>query len=159
MPILLLLFIAWPVLELWLLFQLSDAFGFFTALALVLGTGILGAWLAKWQGLQAIVRLQNEMRQGMVPAGAIGDGALIVVAGMLLITPGMISDCLGLLLLIPPFRKLTLAALRKWFAGRVRVQTNGFWQATGPSFPGDDTVRGSSTVIDARMIDSHVVEE
>ena len=71
----------------------------------------------------------------------------------------MISDCLGLLLLIPPFRKLMLTGLRKWFAGRVRVQTNGFWQTRGPSFPGDDTMRGSSTVIDARVIDSHVVEE
>lgn len=159
MPILLLLFIVVPVVELWLLFQLSNAFGFFTALALVFGTGLLGAWLAKWQGLQAIMRLQNEMQQGMVPAGAIGDGALILVAGILLITPGMISDCLGLLLLIPPFRKLVLAGLRKWFAGRIRVQTNGFWQTTGPNFPGDDTVRGSSTVIDARVIDSHVVEE
>jgi hypothetical protein len=49
--------------------------------------------------------------------------------------------------------------LRKWFASRVRVQTNGFWQATEGTLPGDDTVRGSSTVIDARMIDSHVVEE
>lgn len=159
MLILLLLFIAWPVLELWLLFQLSDALGFFTALGLILGTGILGAWLAKWQGLQAIVRLQNEMRQGMLPADAIGDGALIVVAGILLITPGMISDCLGLLLLIPPFRKLVLVGLRKWLSGRVHVQSNGFWQTSDGSLPGDDTVRGSSTVIDARMIDSHIVEE
>jgi UPF0716 protein FxsA len=159
MPILLLLFIVVPIVELWLLFQLSDAFGFFTALALVFGTGIVGAWLARWQGLQAIVRLQNDMRQGMLPAGAIGDGALILVAGILLITPGMISDCLGLLLLIPPFRKLVLVGLRKWFASRVRVQTNGFWQATDDSFPSDDTVRGSSTIVDARVIDSHVVEE
>jgi UPF0716 family protein affecting phage T7 exclusion len=71
----------------------------------------------------------------------------------------MISDCLGLLLLIPPFRKLVLVGLRKWFARRIRVQTNGFWQTTASNFPGDDTVRGSSTVIDARVIDSHVVEE
>ena len=159
MPILLLLFIAVPILELWLLFQLNDVFGFLTTLAIVFGTGILGAWLAKWQGLQAIIRLQNEMRQGMLPAQAIGDGALILVAGILLITPGVISDMLGLALLIPPIRKLVMAGLRRWFTNHVRVQTSGFWQATSGQFPGDETVRGSSTVIDARVIDSHIVDE
>ena len=102
MPILLLLFIAVPILELWLLFQLSDMFGFFTTLAIVFGTGILGASLAKWQGLQTIIRFQNEMRQGMLPAQAIGEGALILVAGVLLITPGVLSDIAGPVAVGPP---------------------------------------------------------
>ena len=92
MPLLLFLFIVWPVTELWLLFKLNGMFGFLPTVLLVFGTGILGAWLAKWQGLQAIIRLQNEIRQGVMPAQAIGDGALILVAGVLLITPGAISD-------------------------------------------------------------------
>lgn len=159
MPLLLLIFIVWPVTELWLLFQLSDVFGFFTTLVIVFGTGILGAWLAKWQGLQAIIRLQNDIRQGAMPAQAIGDGALILVAGVLLITPGVLSDFAGLLLLIPPFRKLVLAGVSRWFASHVRVQTTGFWQATDGTLPGDDTVRDPSTVVEARVIDSHVVDE
>jgi UPF0716 protein FxsA len=159
MPLLLLLFIVWPVTELWLLFQLSDALGFFTTLGIVLGTGILGAWLAKWQGLQAIVRLQNEIRQGIMPAQAIGDGVLILVAGVLLLTPGAISDVVGLLLLVPPFRKLVMVSVSRWFASRVRVQATGFWQAVDGRLPGDDTVRDTSTVVEARVIDSHVVED
>jgi UPF0716 protein FxsA len=159
MPLLLLIFIVWPVTELWLLFQLSDAFGFFTTLFIVFGTGILGAWLAKWQGLQAIIRLQNEIRQGAMPAQAIGDGALILVAGVLLITPGVLSDIAGLLLLIPPFRKLVLLGVSRWFARHVRVQTTGFWQVSDGKLPGDDTVRDPSTVVEARVIDSRVVED
>jgi UPF0716 protein FxsA len=134
MPLLLLIFIVWPVTELWLLFQLSDAFGFFTTLFIVFGTGILGAWLAKWQGLQAIIRV-------------------------LLITPGVLSDVAGLLLLIPPFRKLVLLSVSRWFARHVRVQTTGFWQVSDGKLPGDDTVRDPSTVVEARVIDSRVVED
>jgi UPF0716 protein FxsA len=159
MPLLLLIFIVWPVTELWLLFQLNGVFGFLPTVLLVFGTGILGAWLAKWQGLQAIIRLQNEIRQGVMPAQAIGDGALILVAGVLLITPGAISDVAGLLLLVPPFRKFVLAGVSRWFANHVRVQTTGFWQATDGKLPGDDTVRDPSTVVEARVIDSHVVED
>ena len=159
MPILLLLFIAVPILELWLLFQLSAAFGFFTTLAIVFGTGFLGAWLAKWQGLQTLVRMQNEMRQGVLPAQAIGEGALILVAGILLITPGVISDGLGLALLIPPFRRLTLLGVRRWFANHVRVQASGFWQVTDGGFHSGDTVRDVSTVVDARVIDTEVEEK
>jgi UPF0716 protein FxsA len=144
-------------LELWILFQLSDAFGFFTTLAIVLGTGILGASLAKWQGLQAIIRLQNEMRQGVLPAQALGDGALILVAGILLITPGVISDALGLLLLIPPVRKMVMIAVRHWLVKNVRVRSSGLWEVEKMS--GEDTVRGSSTVVDARVIETHVVDE
>jgi UPF0716 protein FxsA len=159
MPLLLLIFIVWPVTELWLLFQLSDAFGFVTALVLVFGTGILGAWLAKWQGLRAIIRLQNDIRQGVMPAQAIGDGALILVAGVLLITPGVMSDVAGILLLVPPLRKVVMTGLSRWFANRIRVQSTGFWQATDGRLPGDDTVRDPSTVVEARVIDSQVVED
>lgn len=159
MPLLLLIFIVWPVTELWLLFKLSDAFGFLTTLVIVFGTGILGAWLAKWQGLQAIIRLQNEIRQGALPAEAIGDGALIFIAGILLITPGTISDVAGLLLLIPPIRKAVLAGLRYWFANHVRVQSTGFWQVSDGKLPGDDTVRDPSTVVEARVIETHVVDD
>jgi UPF0716 protein FxsA len=158
MPVLLILFIAVPILELWLLFQLSDTFGFFTTLAIIFGTGILGAWLAKWQGLQAIIRLQNEIRQGLLPAQAIGDGALILVAGILLITPGVISDLLGLALLIPPFRRLVMLGISRWFAHHVRVRASGVWQVVDPDFASDDTVRDPSTVVEARVIDTKVEE-
>ncbi len=161
MPLLLipLSLLALIVLELWILVQLSGAIGFFQTLLLVFGAGIAGAWIAKWQGLYAILRVQNEMRQGVLPTSTIGDGALILLAGILLLLPGIISDALGLLLLMPPVRKLVRRALRHWFTNHVRVQTSGFWSTTGGTFPGEDTVRGSSTIVDAKVIESRVVEE
>lgn len=160
MPILLLIplmLLGLMVLELWLLFQLSDALGFFRTLALVIGAGILGAWVARWQGFQALSKLQREMQQGIVPGKTIGNGVLILIAAGLLILPGIISDALGLLLLIPPVRTLILMALRHGFATRVHMQGHATWQGT--QFPGDDTVRGSSTVVDARVIEAHVVDD
>ena len=90
----------------------------------------------------------------MLPAKALGDGALLLVAGLLLITPGILTDCLGLSLLIPPFRSLVMKGVKLWLAKNVRVQSVNFWDGTG-----EDTVRGNSTVVDARVIDAHVVEE
>ena len=151
---LILLFTLLPLAELWLLVQLSGVFGFWTTIAVVLATGIAGAALARWQGFQALNRLQSEMQQGMLPAKALGDGALILVAGLLLVTPGVLTDCFGLALLMPPFRALVMKGVRHWLAKHVRVQSVNFWDGTG-----EDTVRGNSTVVDAKVIDAHVVEE
>jgi len=146
---LLLLFTIVPLVELWLLVRLSGVFGFWTTIAVVLGTGVLGASLARWQGWLAMARVQNEMRQGLLPARALGDGALILVAGALLITPGVLTDILGLALLLPPFRKLILKLLRYWFARNVHVQTSAnFWHSSsGFGFHNRDDV------VDATIIE------
>ncbi len=150
---LLLLFTIIPLVELWLLVQLSGMFGFWTTIALVIGTGMAGAALARWQGWQALERVRTEMRQGMLPAQAIGDGVLIVAAGLLLITPGVLTDALGLSLLIPPLRKLVLKGLRHCFTTHLRMKTDAFYtEETGAPPP------GSSTVVDARVIDAEVVD-
>jgi UPF0716 protein FxsA len=150
---LLLLFTLLPLAELWVLVKLSGVFGFWTTLAMVLAAGVAGAALARWQGLQALMRLQEDLRHGVMPTRSLADGALILVAAVLLITPGVISDCLGIALLLPPVRYLVLKALRHWAATHVKVQTE-FWQQAG-----DDTVRNGPTVIDAKVIDTRVVEE
>lgn len=152
-------FLALVVLELWILVKLGSTIGILQTILLVLGAGIIGAWIAKWQGLHAILRVQNELRQGVVPTRTIGDGALILVAGLLLLLPGVISDVLGIALLIPPIRHLAMFGIRNWFSKNVRVQTTAFWPAGSGKLPGDDTVRGSSTIVDAKVIESHVVEE
>ncbi len=150
---LLLLFTVIPLVELWLLFRLSDAFGFWETIAVVLGTGMVGAALARWQGWQALERVRTEMREGMLPAQAIGDGVLIFAAGLLLITPGVLTDAFGLSLLIPPLRKLVMKGLRYWFTTHVRTETRAFYtDQSGTHSP------GRSKVVDARVIDAHVVD-
>lgn len=150
---LLLLFTVIPLVELWLLVRLSGVFGFWATIALVIGTGMAGAALARWQGWQALERVRTEMREGMLPAQAIGDGVLIFAAGLLLITPGVLTDVLGLSLLIPPLRKLVMKGLRHWFSTHVRVETRAF-------YADESGTRRSNraTVVDARVIDAQVVD-
>ena len=150
---LLLLFTVIPLVELWLLYELSAVFGILETIVLVLGTGFAGAALARWQGWQVLERVRTEMRQGMLPAQAIGDGVLIFAAGLLLITPGVLTDVLGLSLLIPPLRKLVLKGLRHWFTTHVRMETHAFYADQTGAPPAE-----RSTVVDARVIDAQVVD-
>ena len=144
-----LLFTLIPLVELWLLFQLSGVFGFWTTIAVVLGTGFVGAALAKWQGWLAIHRVQNELRQGLLPTKAVGDGVLILIAGALLITPGVLTDVFGLALLVPPIRSGVRRILQLWLAKHVRVDAASFAQRA--EFR-DDVVDGR--VVDTRVVDS-----
>lgn len=149
---LLLLFTVVPLVELWLLVRLSGVFGFWTTIFVVLATGALGTVLARWQGWRAMQRVQSEMRQGLLPAKALGDGALILVAGVLLITPGIITDVVGLALLAPPLRALVRNGLKLWFANHIRVQTSAHWQTRSEAPTGD------TRVVEGRIVDAHVVE-
>ncbi|NOY42469.1 MAG: FxsA family protein [Planctomycetes bacterium] len=148
-----LLFTLMPLLELWLLFQLSGKFGFLPTVAIVLLTGVVGASLARWQGWQAMSRIQNDMRQGILPTKALGDGVLILVAGVLLITPGVITDVVGLSLLIPPLRAGLRKVLQLWFVKHVQVQTNVNWQQTQ-----SETFTPNDNVVEGHVVDSHVVD-
>jgi len=153
MLLLFLLFTITPLVELWLLFQLSGMFGFWTTIFVVLATGALGAVLARWQGWRALHRVQSEMRQGKLPAEALGDGVLILVAGVLLITPGVLTDVLGLSLLVPPLRTGIRKGIQLWLAKHVQIQTSSSWQEHRDRSPSDENV------VEGRVVDSHVVDE
>lgn len=148
MIILFFLFTAIPLVELWLLFRIGTRIGGESTILLVIATGAVGAALARWQGFRAVQRVQNEMRQGMLPAGALGDGFLILAAGLLLITPGVMTDVVGLSLLIPPLRKLVLKGIQRWLANNVRVQTRTFYAEEANAPP-----PGKTTIIDAKVVD------
>lgn len=110
-PWLLVLFIGIPLLEIQLLLQLNDAIGWLDTLAVVIATGILGAALARAQGLRVIQAIRTELAAGRAPTPQILDGVLVFLAGVLLITPGLLTDTVGFLLLIP--------ATRRWLRQRV----------------------------------------
>jgi len=133
-----LLFTLMPLLELWLLFQLSGVFGFWTTIAVVLLTGMLGATLAKWQGWLTMFRIQTDLRAGKMPAQAMGDGVMILVAGVLLITPGVITDIVGLALLLPPVRIVVRKSLQLWLAKHVKVEMKVPWQTHQQGSPSSD---------------------
>lgn len=103
---LLLLFIIVPAIELLLLIQMGQWIGTLPTVGLIVVTGIIGAYLTRQQGLQVWRRVQQETQSGQLPGGALLEGAMILVAGAVLMTPGVLTDALGFLLLIPPTRKL-----------------------------------------------------
>jgi len=117
---LLFLFTAVPIAELFLLLWIGERIGLLATLALVFGTGILGAALARTQGLKTFLEVQREFAAGRLPASALIDGLLILVAGAVLLTPGLLTDLCGFFLLVPPGRRLVRGVLRRWFEKKVR---------------------------------------
>ncbi len=112
------LFVIVPLVELALLIWVGQWMGVLPTVLLVAGTGVVGAWLARSQGIEAMTRLQLELSRGGLPGKALMDGAAILVGGTLLLTPGVLTDLLGFALLIPPTR----AVLQGW--ARRRLERN-----------------------------------
>ncbi|MEM8855369.1 MAG: FxsA family protein [Pseudomonadota bacterium] len=135
--------IAVPIAEIAVFLTVGSAIGVLPTLALIIGTAILGAVLLRRQGLSAIARLRSDMDQGRVPAAAIGHALAITVAGILLLTPGFITDAVGFLLFVPAVR----SGLWKSIAGSVKVHSMGgaMGDTDGPS-PGGRPTRGGKTI-------------
>jgi len=119
-------FIVMPLLELWLLVQLGGRYGVGPTLLVVVVTGIAGAWLARAQGLMVLMAIQRDMAEGRMPAPRLMDGVMILVAGVLLITPGLITDAAGFLLLVPPVREVIRGWLRRQLEKKLREGTVTF---------------------------------
>lgn len=117
----LLVFVAVPILEIALFIQVGGFIGLWPTLLIVVLTAIVGTALMRIQGMNALNRLRARLEAGQDPVGPIADGALILVAGMLLLTPGFFTDTVGLLLLVPAVR----AALIRAIAARVSVRAAG----------------------------------
>ena len=162
MPILLvLLFIVVPIAELYVLWQIGGAIGILPTIALLIADSILGAALMRSQGRAAWLRLQTALGEGRVPGREVIDGALVIFGGALLLTPGFLTDVLGLALLLPPARAVIRKLLLRRFAGRLvasatsGARTRRFAFGTGPGRPragamDDDVVDSSATDVDPR---------
>ena len=104
------LFITMPILEIVVLFKVHGHIDTMPTVALVVMTGFIGAALARAQGMMVVMEIQRDLAEGRVPAPRLLDGMMIIVAGVLLITPGLITDTVGFLLLVPIVR----AEIRMW---------------------------------------------
>ena len=110
---LILLFTLVPVVELTLLIRIGQHIGAGATIAIVIFTGVTGAYLAKMQGFITLRRIQQDVNQGRMPADRLFDGVLILVSGILLLTPGFITDLIGFMGLIPSTRSLFKRWLRR----------------------------------------------
>lgn len=114
-----LLFAVIPVIELYLLLKVGSLIGALPTVVLVLSISMAGAWLVRHQGFGIMRRIQSEMAQGGLPAAELLDGALVLVGGVLLLTPGFFTDFLGLFFLIPFTRGLIKQFVRLWLQRRL----------------------------------------
>jgi UPF0716 protein FxsA len=112
---LLAVFILLPLVELAILIQIGRSLGLLWTLALVVVTGFVGAALAKRHGLQAWIAIRDELRAGRVPGAALADGLLILVGGLVLLTPGLLTDLFGFAMLIPATRNAFKRRLSRRF--------------------------------------------
>jgi len=104
-----------PFLEIYILIKIGSYIGAFNTVMIVILTGFLGALLAKYQGLQTILRVRESLQRGEIPASEILDALLIFLAGVVLLTPGFLTDIAGLMLLIPRTRSLFKIWIRRKF--------------------------------------------
>ena len=139
--ILLLLFTIIPVAELFILIQVGKAIGAWDTVAIVLVTGIFGAYAAQTQGRAILRRLEAQLQRGDFPADSLVHGLLILTGGILLVTPGLMTDAVGLCMIFPPTRPFFVRGLEKCFRhgirlGKIRVQTHyvdPFGRNVGPN--------------------------
>ena len=107
-----------PIIEIYLLIEIGSMFGALTAVTLVILTGFLGAFLARMQGIQTLYRIQESLREGRMPSGELLDALLIVIAGLVLLTPGFLTDSVGFLLLIPATRN----SIKYWLRHQIELR-------------------------------------
>jgi UPF0716 protein FxsA len=141
MVFLILLFLVAPLVELAVIVQVGAAVGVLNTIGLLIAVSLVGAWLAKREGLVTLRRIQLALGRGDIPSREVADGALILMAGALMIAPGFISDVVALLLLFPPtravFRPVLVRSLAK--RGRARFTVMGA-RGPGGQGPGADDV-------------------
>ena len=104
-------FLVVPIAELYVIVKVAGGIGIPETILLLIAISFVGAWLARLAGLGVLNRLQRTVRAGKVPSAELVDGALVLFAGALMITPGFLSDCLAILLLLPPTRAVARAAI------------------------------------------------
>jgi UPF0716 protein FxsA len=148
LPVLLVLFVVVPLLELYVILQVGEAIGVLPTIAILIADSILGSVLMRSQGRLAWRRFNLGVAEGRVPAREAIDGVLVVFGGALLLTPGFVTDVFGLLLLLPITRPLVRRLLVRRFAGRMVASA----RMPGRRPPGDDAwdVDGTAHEVDPR---------
>jgi len=148
--ILFLLFIFVPLAEIGVFIQVGGAIGLWPTLALCLLTAIVGTLCIRFQGFRLVNQARAQLEAGEAPVFEVVSGACLVVAGLMLLTPGFVTDAVGFMLLLPPVRRLIFD---RFVAGRVatvgRGQTGGRGQAAGrPDRSRPDVLEGEFEEID-----------
>lgn len=148
MPILLILFLLIPLIEIYFLIKVGSVFGAGLTIFIVVSTAVIGAALVRQQGLSTWSRVQTQLGKANMPAVEMFEGVFILISGALLLTPGFFTDAIGFAFLLPPFRRFLI---KRWFA---KGTIQGFGQA-GPmgAGPSNNSNNSNNKVIDVEFED------
>jgi UPF0716 protein FxsA len=144
LAILVLAFVVLPLVELYVIIQVGQSIGVWNTIGVLILVSVVGAWLARREGGSVLVRIRRQLEAGVMPTNELIDGGLILAGGLLLLTPGFVTDVFGILLLFPPTRALARIPLKR----RFRIVT--IQHLNGPGFDGrrPDGPRDDPPVID-----------
>ncbi|TET10531.1 MAG: membrane protein FxsA [Candidatus Atribacteria bacterium] len=117
---LLILFVIVPVTELYILIEVGKKIGSLTTIGIIILTGIIGAYLVKSQGFMILKKIQNDLNEGIMPGDSLIQGVIILAGGILLLTPGFVTDIIGFIFLIPVSRRVVKKYLLKWLKGKIK---------------------------------------
>ena len=115
-----LLFTLIPAIELYLIIKVGSVIGAGNTILFIIGTGILGAYYARQQGLAVMTSIQTRMQQGQLPGDDLVNGAMLLVGGAFLITPGFLTDFAGVALIFPPTREVIKVVVKGWLERKAR---------------------------------------
>ncbi len=150
LPLLLLAFIVVPIAELAVIIQVGQVLGLLPTLAILIADSVIGSLLLRSQGRAAWMRFTGTMQSGRPPAREVLDGALVLVGGVLLLTPGFLTDLLGILLLLPPTRAIARRILgRRLLKRMVAGMTGGGAVGPAPASRGGRPGDVDGTVVEA----------
>lgn len=152
------LFIAIPLIELYLIIKVGGIIGAFWTVALVVLTAVIGVNLLRIQGFSTLQRAQRNMAQGQLPAMEMLEGVFLAIAGVLLLTPGFLTDTIGFLCLIPATRR----AMIRWLLSSPNIHIGGFgpggFDSGGPGAGGSPFTRPGYTPPGDRAVDGKTIE-
>jgi UPF0716 protein FxsA len=141
--ILLTLFVVIPILEIYLLIQVGEEIGLLATLATIVLTAIIGASLVRREGIKTINSLQARLNNQEMPGKELADGAMLLLAGILLVTPGFFTDGIGFILAFPLTRALLRNSLTAILSAHIQSGSHGFYTHTTSTKPTDnETIEG-----------------
>lgn len=148
-----LLFTIVPAIELYLLIKIGSVIGPFTTLAIILLTGAAGAYLAKIEGRKSIYKIQKALKSGMVPGDEMVSGVMIFIGGILLLTPGFLTDFLGLTFLIPVTRNFWKFLLIDIFNKKIKNKTVNIHSSASTPKKEENFIDSKEEFVDAEYED------
>ncbi len=140
--IFIILFLIVPIIEIYFLIQVGAVIGAFPTILLILSTAIIGAFLLRQQGLSTLMRFQNNLSTGTLPAQELIEGILLAVGGALLMTPGFVTDAMGFMCLIPLTRKFLAQYIMTRSSVKIKSGIGGFRNPQGSAKHDDNVYEG-----------------